>query len=219
MKEAEFEQIKKAYLRAACAMMVWQNTHWNGVPFQQFPEDVVAIAEAVYQARADAVVECGVHIGGGIEFYATLLASNPRGLAVGVDHDIQMARGTVLRHPGRVKLIEGNSADPKTAEAVREAVEDRRVLVILDSSHEAAHVALELPLYAPLVSPGSYLVVMDGAMKDLPGIGSVPRDAATNNPETAIAAFLPDHPEFERDWTKNKFGITLAPGGFLKKKG
>jgi cephalosporin hydroxylase len=112
----------------------------------------------------------------------------------------------------------GDSTSPKTAEIVRGMIENRRALVVLDSNHATDHVAKELELYAPLVSPGSYMIAMDGVIKDLVGVWQMPVDAATNNPEIAIARFLPVHPEFERDLSKNRFGITWAPGGFLKKK-
>jgi cephalosporin hydroxylase len=213
-----FETLKKYYLHQVCSLEVWKETMWNGVPFQQIPEDIVALSEAVYQSQPDAVVEVGVYAGGGLEFYATLLSRNPKGLVVGVELNIlDKVRVVTDRHPGRVKIVGGDSASPKTIETVRGLVGDRRTLVVLDSYHEAAHVAKELELYAPLVSPGSYMVVMDGIIKDLVGVLRIPSDAATNNPESAVKEFLTRHLEFQRDHTKNRFGPSLAPGGFLKR--
>jgi cephalosporin hydroxylase len=40
-------------------------------------------------------------------------------------------------------------------------------MIVLDSNHSADHVANELETYAPLVTPGSCLVVEDAVMKDL----------------------------------------------------
>ena len=215
----DFETLKKYYLHQICSHEVWRSIEWNGVPFQQIPEDIVALAEAVNQARPDAVVEVGVYDGGGLEFYSTLLASNPRGLVIGVDLKIRdKAKGVTDRHMDRVKLVCGDSVNAETVKAVRDLAGDRRILVVLDGDHAATHVGRELDLYAPMVSPGSYLIVMDGAIKDLVGVRKIPDDADTNNPDKAVEQFLPSHPEFERDITKNRFGPSLAPGGFLRKK-
>lgn len=218
MTDVDFENLKMAYLREYCDRQVWRETRWNGVEMWQIPEDIVAMAEAIHQSKCDVVVEAGTHVGGGLEFYSTILAANPKGFAIGIDV-YDLARGVADRSSGRVKLVLGDSTSPKTAEIVRDMIGNRRALVVIDSNHTAAHVAKELELYAPLVSPGSYMIVFDGIIKDLVGVWQMPADAATNNPETAIAEFLPRHPEFERDLSKNRFGITWAPGGFLKKRG
>lgn len=218
ISDAEFQEKLMSYLRLYCEVQVWRATKWNGVDFWQTPEDILAIAEAIYQSKADLVIESGIHVGGGLEFYSTVLSSNPMGYVVGVDVNIEAARAVEAQHPGRMKLISGDSAAAKTVEAVRSMIGGRRTLVILDSNHTAGHVAKELELYAPMVSPGSYLIVMDGIIKFLVGTYQIPADAATNNPDAAIERFLPSHPEFTRDYTKNRFGLTFAPGGFLRKK-
>lgn len=215
--EVEYENLKKIYLRAYCDLQMWRRVQWNGVDFWQTPEDVIALAEAVYQSGAEAVVEIGVNAGGGLEFYNTILGANPRARVIGVDM-CWVPREVVNRHPERVMMLLGDSAKPETAQAVRDAIGSRRTMIILDSCHEKEHVAKELELYAPMVSGDSFLVVMDGVIKDLVGVYAIPEDAATNNPEAAVEEFLPRHPEFSRDHTKNRFGISFAPGGFLRKK-
>jgi len=218
ISDADFGNLQMAYLREYCERQIWRNVRWNGVEFWQFPEDIVSIAEAIHQSKTDAVVEVGVNAGGGLEFYSTVLSSNPKGLVVGIDVSIDRASVVSTRSPDRVKLVLGDSASPETVQTVRDMIGDRRTLVILDSDHSAAHVARELELYGPIVSPGSYMIVMDGVIRHLVGVWQIPADAATNNPETAVAQFLPAHPEFERDYSKNWLGITGAPGGFLRKK-
>ena len=218
MTDADFMNLQMVYMREYCERQIWRNVRWNGVDFWQIPEDIVAMAEAIHQSKTDAVIEVGVNAGGGLEFYSTVLASNPRGLVIGIDVTIDRAREVAARHPERMKLVCGNSVSPETVEAVKGMIEGRRTLVILDSDHSAAHVARELDLYAPLVSPGSYLIVFDGIIKDLVGVWQIPADAATNNPEVAVAQFLLSHPEFERDYSKNWYGMTWAPGGFLRKR-
>lgn len=215
MDDAAYENLKREYLRETYARGVWMGLNWDGVQFLQYAEDVVALAEAVHQAKADAVVEVGVCAGGGLAFYSSVLAFNPRGLVVGIDVSVGRAQAVASRFPGRVRLVQGDSADPKVVSEVEGLLGDRRAVVVLDGDHTATHVAKELELYSSLVPAGSYLVVMDGGMRDL--VGMLPQSAATDNPETAVAAFLPGHPEFQRDSSKNRFGITLAPGGFLRR--
>lgn len=213
----DFRKLQEDYLRAYCDVQMWRHVQWNGVDFWQTPGDIVALAEAVHQSGAEAVVEIGVNAGGGLEFYNTILGANPRARVIGVDM-CWVSREVVNRNPNRVFLVLGDSANPETAKAIKDLIGSRRTMIVLDSDHGKEHVAKELELYAPVVSPDSFLIVMDGVIKDLVGVYAIPEDAATNNPEAAVEEFLPRHPEFSRDHTKNRFGISLAPGGFLRKK-
>ena len=94
-----------------------------------------------------------------------------------------------------------------------------RVLVSLDSNHTHEHVLAELNAYADLVSVGSYCIVFDTAIEDLPA-GSFhdrPWDKG-NNPKTAVHEWLKIHPEFEIDKDiDNKLLISVAPDGYLKR--
>ena len=85
-------------------------------------------------------------------------------------------------------------------------------MVILDSDHSCEHVLSELRLYAPLVSPGSSLVVED---TNINGHPVDPRFGA--GPHEALELFLPEHPEFSRDAGCEKFYLTFNPGGFLRR--
>ena len=74
------------------------------------------------------------------------------------------------------------------------------------------HVVEELRAYAPLVTPGSYVVVEDTCVNGhpvLPDFGPGPMEA--------VAEFLRDNGDFEVDRTKEKFLMTFNPGGFLKR--
>jgi cephalosporin hydroxylase len=97
----------------------------------------------------------------------------------------------------------------------------KRVLVLLDSMHTHDHVLAELEAYAPLVTPGSYCVVFDTFVQDMPPhfFEDRPWDVG-NNPKTALRQWLGTHPEFEIDasW-QNKLMVTVAPEGFLRRKG
>ena len=91
---------------------------------------------------------------------------------VGVDIDIRSHNLKALdEHPLRYKmeLIEGSSVDPQIVQKVRDYAEGiDRVMVSLDSNHTHQHVLDELNAYADLVSVGSYCIVFDTVIEDLP---------------------------------------------------
>ena len=92
-------------------------------------------------------------------------------------------------------------------------------MVLLDSNHTHEHVLGELDAYANLVSVGSYCVVFDTFVEDMPPgyFADRPWDKG-NSPRTAVVEFLKDHSEFVVDESiQNKLLITVAPGGFLKR--
>ena len=86
-------------------------------------------------------------------------------------------------------------------------------MVILDSDHSRPHVAAELELYAPLVTPGSFLLVQDGSTDVI----SVFRSGRPG-PLPAIHDFVARHPEFEIDRARSaRFPITHHPDGWLRR--
>ena len=92
-------------------------------------------------------------------------------------------------------------------------------MVCLDSNHTHDHVAAELNAYAPLTSVGSYCVVFDTFVEDMPE-GFFPDRPWNpgNNPKTAVWEYLNSHPEFEIDKNiQHKLLITVAPDGYLKR--
>ena len=100
-----------------------------------------------------------------------------------------------------------------------------RVLVVLDSNHTYAHVAAELRAYAPLVTPGSYLIVQDGLMRDLTDVPRGEPSWSTDNPARAAEEFVAEHPEFVLQppaWQFNESylqeGVTQWPSGWLLRR-
>ena len=87
-------------------------------------------------------------------------------------------------------------------------------MVLLDSDHRREHVRAELESYAPLVSPGSYVIVEDT------NIGGHPVSTPiTEGPYEAVMDFLAGHAEFEIDRSRERLMMTLNPSGFLRRKG
>jgi cephalosporin hydroxylase len=119
----------------------------------------------------------------------------------------------------RITLIEGSSVDNDIAAQVHTLVSDKSpVLVILDSNHTHEHVRRELELYAPLVTKGSYLLVFDTVIEDMPADAFPNRPwGPGNNPKTAVHEFLRTNHRFAlAKEIDNKLLITVAPDGYLK---
>lgn len=215
------------------------NFRWMGRPIIQYPQDMVALQELIWRINPDLIIETGIAHGGSLILSASMLtlldycdaveAGTPldpratRRRVLGIDIDIRAHnRAAIEAHPmaHRIDMIEGSSIATETIEQVRKAAKTHeRVMVILDSNHTHDHVLAELDAYAPLVSGGSYCVVFDTVIEDLPpdmfpdrpwGVG--------NNPKTAVREFLTRNHDFEVDEDiESKLLITVAPGGYLKR--
>ena len=120
----------------------------------------------------------------------------------------------------RIEMIQGSSIDDDIVSQVKAAASNyNRVLVCLDSNHTHEHVRAELEAYAPLTSIGSYCVVFDTLIEDMPADEYPDRSwGPGNNPKTAVWDYLKTHPEFEIDKAvADKLLITVAHDGFLKR--
>jgi cephalosporin hydroxylase len=197
---------------------------WLGVPIIQFPQDIVALQEIIWQVKPDLIIETGIAHGGSLILSASILELiGGEGKVVGIDIDIRSHNREVIEnHPlfKRIELIEGSSIAEETISQVREMARGKeRVLVILDSNHTHEHVAQELRHYSPLVTVGSYCIVFDTVIEDMPenSFPDRPWDKG-DNPKTAVWEFLRGQDAFEIDQSiQNKLLITVAPDGYLKR--
>jgi len=195
---------------------------WMGRPIIQLPQDMMAMQEIIWQVKPDLVIECGIAHGGSIIYYASLLELQGHGEVLGIDLDIRPHnREAIESHPmaKRIQMIEGSSIDEATAQKVRAIAEGKKVILVLDSNHTHDHVLEELRLYAPLVSVGSYCVVMDTVVEDMPADFFPDRPwGHGDNPKTAVWKYLEENKDFEIDrQMQNKLLITVAPDGYLRR--
>lgn len=198
------------------------NFSWMGRPIIQFPQDMIAMQEIIWALRPDVIVETGIAHGGSLVFYASMLQLIGHGDVLGVDIDIRLHnREAIEAHPmsHRIQMIQGSSVDPAIVEQVRQRIVGKKVLVVLDSNHTHEHVLEELRLYAPLVSVGSYCVVMDTVVEDMPEDSFPDRPwGKGDNPKTAVWAYLKENQDFEIDTAiHSKLLITVAPDGYLRR--
>lgn len=239
-KDQSFRQLSRQWLQESMAKKYVYNFDWLGRPIIQYPQDMVAIQELVWRVRPDLIIETGIAHGGSLILSASMLAMldmcdaieagttiDPRKSqrkVIGLDIDIRAHnRAAIEAHPmaSRIQMIQGSSIAPDVVQQVRAAAQGyKKVLVFLDSMHTHDHVLGELDAYATLVTPGSYCVVFDTFVDDMPPkfFADRPWDVG-NNPKTAVRAWLPKHPEFEIDTDfESCLQVTVAPSGFLRRK-
>jgi cephalosporin hydroxylase len=201
------------------------NFSWMGRPIIAYPQDMIAMQELIWEIKPDLIIEAGIAHGGSIVYYASLLELlGGEGIVLGIDIDIRKHnRDLIESHPmfKRIKMIEASSIEQSTVDQVCEIAKGKsRIIVCLDSNHTHDHVLKELQMYSHLVSKGSYCVVFDTIVEDLPKDYSInPRPwNPGNNPKTAIFEFLKTNDNFIIDKSiDNKLLISVAPDGYLKR--
>ena len=199
------------------------NFTWLGRPIIQFPQDIIAMQEIIWQVKPEVIIETGIAHGGSLIFYASMLELlGNNGEVLGIDIDIrEHNRVEIEKHPmfKRITMLEGSSIDGSIVSQVYDFAKGKEnILVCLDSMHTHDHVLKELELYSPLVTKGSYLVVFDTIIEDMPTGFFFDRPwGKGNNPKTAVWEFLKNNKRFEIEkMMENKLLITVSPDGYLK---
>jgi len=219
--EEGLELISSLWVKLYAQYRLTHDVTWMGVPIIQFPEDILMMQELIWKVRPDVIIECGLAHGGSALFYASLFELIGKGYVIGVDVEIrQYNKIAIQNHPlsHRIKMIEGSSTSKETFERIKEMIKHgSRVMVILDSNHSKEHVAKELQLYKDLVTPGSYLVAMDGAQAFVWDIPNGKPEWKEDNPLKAIEEFVGKNNDFEVDEHFTRLKVTANPKGFLRK--
>lgn len=215
------------------------NFSWLGRPIIQVPQDMVALQELVWQVKPDLIIETGIAHGGSLILSASLLAlldyteavaagqvlnpTDSKRKVIGIDIDIRAHnRQAIESHPmsHMIQMFQGSSIDETLIQQVKQAAAGyKRILVCLDSNHTHEHVLAELEAYSSLVTPGSYCIVYDTVVEDMPASLFPDRPwGPGNNPKTAVHHFIQQHQEFEIDrHIDAKLLISVAPDGFLRR--
>ena len=183
---------------AAVAQVGWDQKYtytfsWLGRPIIQLPEDMIRLQEVIYRLKPDVIVETGVAHGGSLVFHASLCKLLGKGRVIGIDVDIRPHnRQAIEQHElaGLITLVEGDSVAAAVVERVRGLLRPgETVLILLDSCHTREHVLAELKAYAPLVTPGSYIVATDGLMRNLYDVPRARPGSREDNPAEAARIF------------------------------
>lgn len=246
---ALLKDLSKTWIAEASRVQYFHNLTWLGRTIIQVPQDSYAVQEIIWRVKPDLIIETGIAHGGSLVLSASMLALldyceavenntplNPlesKRRVLGIDIDIrQHNRSGIENHPLNhlIEMLEGSSIDANIIARVHDRASNfRNILVFLDSNHTHDHVLAELHAYAPLVSKGSYCVVWDTGVEDLPdGFVTNRPWGKGNNPKTAVFEYLKnqehsgrvgiDHDPllFQIDKAiEDKIAITAAPDGFL----
>ncbi len=237
---ALLDKISSDFMEESVATQYSYNFEWLSRPIIQYPQDIVATQEIIWKVKPDLIIETGIAHGGSLVLSASLLAlldycdaseeetlldpAKPNRMVLGVDIDIREHNLEALnKHPmrNRMHLIEGSSIDTGVIDKVHQISKGyKSIMVFLDSNHTHDHVLAELEAYAPLVSSGSYCVVFDSVIEDLPNELSSDRPwGKGNNPKTALRKYLENNSDFSIDTSiQDKILISVAPDGYLVRK-
>jgi cephalosporin hydroxylase len=180
-------------------------------PIIQYPQDIVAVQELIWDVKPDLIIETGIAHGGSLILSASVLAlidyceavesdhplvpSASKRRVLGIDIDIRdHNRAAIEAHPlaHKIDMIMGSSIDPAVVDQVRDRAKGfEKVMIFLDSNHTHDHVLAELEAYAPLTSKGSYCVAFDTVIEDLPATDFADRPwSVGNNPKTAVWEYM-----------------------------
>jgi len=238
-EDMDVQALSRIWLREITPYKYAYNFSWLGRPLIQLPQDMAALQELVWSVKPDLIIEAGIAHGGSLIMHASFLAmldycdaieagvpldvTRPKRRVLGLDIDIRSHnRAAIEAHPmsNRIDMIEGSSISSEVIDQVHKIAKDHEcVLVILDSNHTHNHVLAELESYAPLVSAGSYCIVFDTLLEDMPDslVNNRPWKKG-DNPKTAVHEYLRSHPEFVIDKDiDHKLLISVAPDGYLRK--
>ena len=249
--DSDFLGLTNIWIRECIRHNYAHNFSWLGRPIMQVPQDIYVIQEIVWKVKPDLIIETGIAHGGSLIMSASMLAlldyceaanqkevldtQKSRRSVLGVDIQIRPHnREAIEAHPMAhlIEMIEGSSVAPDVIDQVKTVAKGyKKILVFLDSGHTHDHVLAELEAYAPLTSVGSYCVVWDTGIEDLPvGFCADRPWGKGNNPKTAVWEYLrrldtdgrtaADRAlikfEIDRD-IPHKLLITAAPDGYLKR--
>jgi cephalosporin hydroxylase len=181
--------------------------NWHGIRTIKQPTDLILYQEVIWDNKPKWIVEAGTKFGGSAVFFQDILdLVGEGGRVVTIDIDAK-----VTQPDPRITYIAGSSIEKDTVVQVRELVGDDTCMVVLDSNHDRRHVKWELHHYAPLVTPGQFLVVEDCYSR-----GTVPF-----GPLEARDWFLDKTAKgkaFEQTNLERKFLIGVCAGGWLRRK-
>jgi len=212
-REEIIQEFHKIYYDEGNRSSIINSTRWMGVLLQKCPLDLWIYQEIMFEVRPTMIIETGsLHGGSGLWFAHMLdiIHGSADHFVLSIDINADMSR------PDHYSVLfkQGSSVLPEIIQYVSRWVEKyKTVMVVLDSDHRANHVYQELELYSKFVTPGSYLILEDTNINGHPvlnGWGAGPMEA--------LEAWLPKHPEFEVDKSREKLLCTMNPGGFLRRK-
>jgi cephalosporin hydroxylase len=206
--ETQLDMTLREWIERYQQKLVFEHVHYRGVPTWKNVLDLWVYQEIIWETGVEIVIEIGARHGGTTLWLSDLLRNfrGDSGRVISIDLE-RPAREL----PANVHFICGDSIAPATLAEARSFCAGRKTLVIADGDHAADHVLQEIRLYAPMISVGSYFIAEDGI------VDVMDWKQYTPGPMVAAQRFLAETSEFVLDRSPEKFLLTYAPGGFLKR--
>lgn len=208
-EQATVDAFHKIYYEPSDGRQNTLNLVWLGVRATKCPFDLWTYQEIVVETRPDLIIESGTRFGGTSLFLASIFDQlGGRGRVLTLDIDPAPKRP---KHR-RIEYMIGSSVDPETIAKVHRLAARHRAMVILDSDHSETHVLAELNAYQDLVAVGCYLIVEDSNVNGRPV-----RPDFGPGPGEAVDSFLATTDDFVVDRDRERFLVSLNPGGYLRR--
>lgn len=241
-KSKKLRRLSHEWIKESIKTNYSYHFEWLGIPIIQYPQDIMAVQQLIWEVKPDLIIETGIARGGSLIFNASMLklvsfcGGEKKFKVIGIDIDIRKKnKNAIISHPmnRHIQMIEGSSVHEKVLSKLEKKIKNsKKIMVFLDSNHTHDHVLNELRIYSKYVSKGSYLVVFDTIIDDLPNNLNINRPWSKNNsPKSAVKQFLKEitknKPQdikgnlikFEINKSvQDKHQISVAPDGFLLRK-
>lgn len=168
--------------------------------------DLWVLQEIIYETNPDCIIETGTANGGTALYYAQISEPNCKVISIDIIH-----RDHIPLHE-KIKYVCGSSLDSNIIHKVKQMIKGKkRIMVTLDSIHLRDWVINELDVYSKFVSKGMYIIVDDTNLNGHPVLTS----KTAPGPYEAVQKWIKGHKEFVIDRSREKFGFSFNPDGFL----
>lgn len=203
-----------------------KNIEWLGIQAMQYPTDMFALQDILWETKPECVIATGVAKGGTLLFLSTIMSVyEEKPLIIGIDPTVtDVDEQNIYSHKmGKgIRILKYSSIDSMATNIATEIIareDKKRIMVFLDSVHNTDYVCKEISTWQQFVTPGCYLIVgwtiIDECVESLYEKRAWGRQ---NNPLKAVEWFLSSHDSFEKNEFYQKKYLTMTTGkGFLKR--
>jgi len=188
---------------------IMEGSKYHGIPTLKSPLDFWIYQEILWETRPEFIIEIGNYHGGSALALAHACDALGKGKIIGVDTIHDRVDPRAKAHPG-ITFITGDACEMyPVVEGMLGGT--REVMVIEDSAHTYENTLNVLKTYSPLVGADMYFIVEDGICHHGLEVGPNP------GPYEAVETFVRMDRQFVVDRTREAYGITWNPKGYLKR--
>lgn len=209
------------------------HTSWFDIGAIQIPSDYLMYIEVLQLSRPKVLIECGSMSGGSAAIWAEMLRRvvGDDFLVITIELRPEGLQEAFLKRDSNIVSLVGDSTSPEMVQQVKNLIPvNWPVMVTLDSAHDGLHVCKEIGNYAPMVTPGQYMIVQDTFLGLCWGGNVLPGDCRRhvkagntrafdyhNCPLGAVEALLDTSDDFVVDLDRQRYVLTQHPFGWLKR--